>query len=408
MHINKLKVENFGPIHSGYDANDGYIPFNNLNVFCGTQGTGKSTVVKLYSTFVWLEKALMRGDFKPDYLEQYNRFVTKYLAYQGVDSYVKDNTYLHYIGLCYDFIFENKKFKVIEHRNDLAYDRPQVMYVPAERNLLASTEKSSSIKGLPETLGTLQEVYRLACQYVSGGIHLPINDVQFKYDTLNNIGRIENGEYKVRLSKASSGLQSVTPMFIVMYYLNQCVSNAESTIATNSSDKEKKLKDQRINEILLDNTLDSATRATLIKKLSDNVNKRLIHIIEEPEQNLFPESQERVLHQMIELSATGDNQLLFTTHSPYMLNHLMVAIKAKQIECILKEPEDVTELDDIVAPKARIDGTRVDVYQLDLDGSIKRLETVEGIPSDSNFLNQRMMDANIKYAQLLEIQSRYE
>lgn len=408
MYINKLKIKNFGPIVEGYDADDGYIPFNNLNVFRGTQGSGKSTVVKLYSTFVWLEKALMRGDFKPNYIEQYNRFIKQNLAYQGIDSYVKDCTYLHYQGLCYDFIFENKKFYVDVHRDDLTYDRPQVMYVPAERNLLASTDKSSTIKGLPETLGTLQEVYRQACQYVSGGIQLPINDVQFKYDTLNNIGRIENSDYKVRLSKASSGLQSVTPMFIVMYYLNQCVSNADNVMLAKPSDKERKLKDQRINEILLDNTLDSSTRATLIKKLSDNINKRLISIVEEPEQNLFPESQERVLHQMIELSATGDNQLLFTTHSPYMLNHLMIAIKAKQIEAILKDPEDLTELDSIVAKGARIDSSRVDVYQLELDGSIKRLETVEGIPSDNNFLNQRMMDVNIKYAQLLELQSRYE
>lgn len=410
MNVNKLRIKNFGPISSGYDSDDGYICFNALSVFCGAQGTGKSTVVKLYSTFVWLEKALMRGDFKPTYIEEYNRFVKNLLSYQGIDSYVRNDSFLHYKGLCYDFIYENKRFKVEEHINELEYVRPQVMYVPAERNLLASIEKSSSIKGLPETLGTLQEVYRQACQYVSGGIRLPINDVQFKYDTLNNIGRIETGEYKIRLSKASSGMQSVTPMFLVMYYLHQLVCNRDNNQpANNISDKEKKLKDQRIDEILSDDSLDIETRAALIKKLSKNVNKRLVNIVEEPEQNLFPESQERVLHQMIELSAMGDNQLLFTTHSPYMLNHLMVAIKAKQVESLLNNnEEDMEELNNVVAPKSRVDGSRVDVYQLALDGCIKRLETVEGIPSDNNFLNQRMMDANIKYSSLIEIQSRYE
>ena len=75
MFTNKLKVENFGPIKAGYEADDGYLSLNQLSVFCGTQGTGKSTLVKLYSTFVWLEKALMRGEMKASYPVQYSRFV---------------------------------------------------------------------------------------------------------------------------------------------------------------------------------------------------------------------------------------------------------------------------------------------------------------------------------------------
>lgn len=408
MFINKLKIQNFGPIKNGYTEDDGYIPFNTLCVFCGTQGTGKSTVVKLYSTLVWLEKALMRGDFKATYIEQYNRFVKNNLAYQGIDSYVKDDTFLHFIGQCYDFIYEKGKFRVEEHREELSYNRPQVMYVPAERNFLASTDKSSSVKGLPETLGTLQEVFRQACQYVADGIELPINGVQFKYDTLNNIARIEASDYKVRLSKASSGLQSATPLFVTMHYLYQTVINEVIPKSDKLSDKEKKIRDKRIEEILLDNTIDNELRSALIKKLSDNVNKRLINIIEEPEQNLFPDSQERVLHQMIELSATGDNQLLFTTHSPYMLNHLMVAIKAKQVEELLQNSADTDELNSEVPALSRIDGNKVNVFQLDLDGSIHRLETKENIPSDNNYLNIRMMDVNSKYSHLIEIQCRYE
>ena len=52
-----VKIKNFGPIKDG--AKD-FIVINRFTIFIGDQGSGKSTIVKLYSTFSWLEKALYR------------------------------------------------------------------------------------------------------------------------------------------------------------------------------------------------------------------------------------------------------------------------------------------------------------------------------------------------------------
>ena len=91
-----------------------------------------------------------------------------------------------------------------------------------------------------------------------------------------------------------------------------------------------------------------------------------------------------------------------------MLNYLMLAIKAKEVAKVIVEMSDFNELDAIVPCISQIDGQRVTVYQLDLDGTIHQLDRYENMPSDENYLNQHMMDINRKYSSLLEIQSRYE
>lgn len=405
MFENCLRVKNFGPIKDGYTENDGFIPFNQLCVFCGTQGTGKSTIVKLYSTFVWLEKAIIRGDFKPAYVEQYNRFANKYLEYQGIQSYLKNDTELWYKGQCVDFYYNKKLLVDFHNRGGEAYDRPQIMYFPAERTLLSVIEKASGIKGMPLSLATLLEDYRLACRAFSGDLPLPINGVNFHYDKLNQIASLISPDYKVRLSEASSGLQTLSPLYVTLHYLSETIDTDESS--STSGDEEEKI-DKRINDLLRDDTLSEELRSKLIKKLSNNRNTRLVNIIEEPEQNLFPDSQEKILHQLISLSAQQENQLLLTTHSPYMLNYLMLAIKANEVAKVIEDVAEYNELEKIAPSFSHIDGQRVTVYQLDLDGTINQLEKYENMPSDENYLNQHMMDINRKYTSLLEIQSRYE
>ena len=404
MFENSLRVRNFGPIKEGYKENDGFIPFNQLCVFCGTQGKGKSTIVKLYSTFVWLEKAIVRGDFTPSHVEQYNRFA-KFLDYQGIKNYLKEDTELWYKGQCVDFFYSEKLVVDYHNRGGEAYDRPQIMYFPAERTLLSVIEKASGIKGMPPSLATLLEDYRLACRAFSGDLPLPINGVNFHYDRLNQIASLVAPDYKVRLSEASSGLQTLSPLYVTLHYLAETIDTEESS--STSGDEEEKI-DKRINDLLRDDTLSEELRSKLIKKLSNNRNSRLVNIIEEPEQNLFPDSQEKILHQLISLSAHQDNQLLFTTHSPYMLNYLMLAIKAKEVAKEIVEMSDFDELDAVVPYMSQIDGQRVTVYQLDLDRTIHQLDRYENVPSDENYLNQHMMDINRKYSSLLEIQSRYE
>lgn len=66
--MSKLKIKNFGPITTGYASEDGFMDFHKVTVFIGSQGSGKSSVAKLFSTMSWLEKALFQGRVTADYI----------------------------------------------------------------------------------------------------------------------------------------------------------------------------------------------------------------------------------------------------------------------------------------------------------------------------------------------------
>lgn len=405
-YVNELKIQNFGAITEGYDQNNGYLKFNQNTLFCGTQGTGKSTVVKLYSTFVWLEKALLRGDFEAKELEKGKIFVNKYLTFQGIQNYRKPDTFLHFKGKIFDFIFENETFYVQKH-TDLNYERPQITYIPAERNLLSILSKDAkNSKVIPSSLLFMLGDYNDACKNIKGEVDLPVNRVKFKFDKLNNDSRVFSEKFNLKISEASSGLQSATPLFITLQYLYDKVINGkyEQTFSQAEIDYRK----NRILDVLADKTIDEDTRVMLLKLLAENKNKRLISIVEEPEQNLFPDTQEKLIYELLRMSGKGDNQLIMTTHSPYIINFLTLAIKAKQVYDVLKEEKNKKRLSEIVPEYSMIDGDTLTIYEIGLDGAIKLLEPYNDMPSDGNMLNSVLENTNIKFSQILDIRDDEE
>lgn len=57
-----------------------------------------------------------------------------------------------------------------------------------------------------------------------------------------------------------------------------------------------------------------------------------MNVVEEMELNLFPDSQKNVLYELIaDAYKLSGNRLLMTTHSPYVINYLALAVKARQL-----------------------------------------------------------------------------
>ena len=102
------------------------------------------------------------------------------------------------------------------------------------------------------------------------------------------------------------------------------------------------------------------------------------------------------------------NQLVFTTHSPYMLNYLTLAIKAGMLKEELKHSAKSKELlgkMDLIVPRSGIVRPKdVSIYEISHDGEIQLLGNYDGVPSDANFLNSALNDANEMFDALLEIQ----
>ncbi|MEI6756409.1 MAG: AAA family ATPase [Chlorobium sp.] len=145
--------------------------------------------------------------------------------------------------------------------------------------------------------------------------------------------------------------------------------------------------------------------------LSSRFNKTaFINIVEEPEQNLFPNSQWQVLQSLLKFNGmnTG-NKLIMTTHSPYIINYLSVAIQGKYLEGQIKKSERkllmLPKLYKLIPEKVLLSDDSVIVFQLnEKDGTIKKLDSVEGIPSDRNYLNDMLAEGNHLFDSLLEIE----
>ncbi len=393
-----LKIRNFGPIGQGFAENDGFIPFSKVMVFCGPQGAGKSSIAKLYSLFSWLEKALIRGDFTEKHITGYNRFVNNYCAYQNIQHYFRPDTYLHFIGNAYEMVYEKGKLSVKKNDQNM-YLRPQIMYVPAERNILSVLEKAENVRGLPPSLNTLMDEFTKACRELKGDLELPINNVSFKYDKLNKISWVKTDGYSVRIQEASSGMQSLTPLFVVLRHLSQTIGVKE----TSKSQKEREDIRKRIDELLKDDSLDLETRQLLISQIADSSNQYLLSIVEEPEQNLYPTSQRHIINFLLSLTSEKENQLVLTTHSPYVINYLSLAIKAQSLLAHISE-ERKEEIDRVVPISACIDGRDVGIFELTEEGDIMELPKYDEMPSDENMLNVRLNECNELFNQLLDIE----
>ena len=403
----KLKINNIGPIKNTNNFKNEYIEFDGVTVFIGNQGTGKSTISKIYSTLAWIEKALVRGDFNINYISQYNRF-KKQLAYQNIGNYLNDDSYIDYIGKAYQIIYRNGKVEVIENLDkDSEYLFPKIMYVPAERNFVSTVERPDLVKRLPLPLYTFLEEYEYAKQNLSETITLPIGNIKFEYRKQNKKSWLIGDDYKIDLLEASSGYQSLVPLFLVTNSLSKIISNEN-----NASFKERNVVDEnkirnQIDKIFSNDKISEDIKTLLLEKLSSKYKySSFINVVEEPEQNLYPTSQKGILFSLFSNKNKNDlNKLIITTHSPYIINHLTLAIKAFMVKPTIDDSL-FGELNDIVPLDAAINPSTVNIYQLDESGNIEKLDNYKGLPSDENFLNEFLGAFNDDFVKLLEIEKK--
>ncbi len=409
--MSKIRIKNFGPIKEGYQEDEGWMDIKKVTVFIGNQGSGKSTVAKLISTFTWIEKALVRGDYDAKFFERKNKLRNQYLNYHRLENYFRningiDNTEIEYEGKAYHIRYENGVLFINKTLND-NYLLPQIMYVPAERNFIANVKTPKALKLTSDSLIEFVTEFDNAKDEMKGPMQLPINDVEVEYDKLNDVVNIKGNDYKVRLTEASSGFQSIVPLFLVSWFLSNTVKRqSENSKEPMSSDELERFR-KGVADIWSNPSLTDEQRRAALSVLSSKFNKKaFINIVEEPEQNLFPSSQWQMLKSLLEFNNMNEgNKLIITTHSPYIINYLTLAVKAHSLKVRVKTEKLRSELNNIVPLISTIQSDDLVIYELDeKDGSIKKLESYNGLPSDENELNEKLGESNESFAQLLEIQ----
>ncbi len=396
--MNYLEIKNFGPIKEGYC--DNVMPISPITIICGNQGTGKSTIAKLISLFSWMEKAFVRGDYSVNKKTEVGSFLRQHCSYHRIHNYFQSNTEFHFYGQEYDFHYWQEQFAIKPKGEKTEYLMPKIMYIPAERNILSVVEHPEILKEIPESLFSMYSEFDKARKAIKKDSPLPIKGYAYRYDQLNNTSWLVNDDMRVKVSEAASGFQSLIPLSLVVRYMTYLVDSGQSTHI--DSEQQQKI-DKRVATILADDSITEDLRKLLISQLSESTKyRRTINIVEEPEQNLYPSAQKDVLYSLFTLFNIGEatNNLIITTHSPYLIDYATLAIKAQQV--VDSNPDLDSKVEPIVPEKARIKAEDLSVYQIE-DGRILPLDTFDGMPSDHNMLNQELNNTNELFAQLLDM-----
>lgn len=435
----RIKIQNFGAIQQTNPDNDGWLDIDKVTVFIGDQGSGKSTVAKLISTFMWIEKALVRGDLDAKTLQRKGKF-TQFLKYHRLESYVQSNSYIEYDGLAKHIIFENNQLKVQKNTShEQNYVLPQIMYVPAERNFISYVKNARELKIASESMQEFITEFNNAKRALKEPIALPINNIHLKYQEKTDSLKLKGENYEIDLSDGASGFQSAVPLLLVSEYLANSIVNPNASNAP-MSEKERENFSKEMKQILENADFSDEQRRLAISLLSAKFNKKaFINIVEEPEQNLFPNSQWEILKELLKFNdLTAFNQLLITTHSPYIINYLSICVKAMQVKEEVTEiaynnlqdeihsmfeherllPAEIPnyqdleeqiglEINRIIPAACWLNSHDLSIYQLK-DGIVNLLPEIYGIPSDDNYLNNMLEEGNEMIDKLLEVEDEYK
>ena len=405
----QIRVCNFGPIHSGLSENDGFMDIKKLTVFIGNQGTGKSSVAKLLATLMWLEKSLYRELLSIKELERNKQFVNKHCAYHRIHNYFRENTTIEYRGTIYNFLYKNEKFHVIEQqKNEKEYAVPKIMYVPAERNFLSILEHPETVKDLPQSLYTFLDEFQKAKEK-TGELSLPFSqDTTFEFQKRHKIAYIKGENYKLKLSEASSGMQSLLPLFLVSHNLAGSVIEERDDFSKQELNYEEHQQIKaEIQAILSNENLTTKVKQGLLELLSKKYyNAAFVNIVEEIEQNLFPKTQKDLLYWLLTFAKmAAENKLILTTHSPYIINYLTLAMKANTIYNKMEFAENhIDKINKIVPTTALISSDVVTIYTLTETGTIHKLPMYGDIPSDEYNLNAQLFETNQLFDKLLDLE----
>ena len=358
-----LHIKNFGPI-----LDSTKIELTPLMVLIGRQSSGKSTFMKLLCFCRWVEKKIMAStdDIVSQYTH-YNRFVKDLKSFHRLnDEYFKANTELKYDGdvIRIEYTGINGNAKIVRKKSfaEKRYNS-KLCYIPAERNLVSAiqnVDKTYKATGRDVLFNFIYEWNEAKEPYT--------NEHPFKlaatggFSYVNKFGAdvlVREDGSETPAFYASSGMQSVMPMDVMVNYITDCVGKNAS--------------------------LSMRERNEISETDNDYADRRLFYqsaqlFIEEPEQNLYPESQKLVVMSIVrslkKALENGSEQslALVTTHSPYIMSVVNVLLLAAIVtEKGLKQ--EVIDGDSVL-PSSSISGYFIDekgIFQDILDAEVPML-----------------------------------
>jgi AAA ATPase domain len=340
-----LTIRNFGPIK------DMTLDLRHVNILIGDQGTGKSTVAKVLTAVKTMlnETSLMNSPLhiimvegKPAtekyFKEQWKREFAKWLEWTGLTNSIYPDTYIEFENEKYSFLYEEGEITIDwKKEGDKVLGTPVDIFIPAYREVaIVLKDKLFAVLQAKATLPDI--LTRFGTAFLEARVKKPLYDYRDVFGVMyrHNNGMdyiVLNDGKEILIEDASSALRNGVPMLVVF-------------------DNSLMKRYQQVSETL-----------------AYNFPYCPYLIIEEPELNCFPETQEKLVRYFIEhiKEEVGyKNRMLITTHSPYILtslNNLMQAYQTGKVE-----PE---KADAIIPRQYWLNPDDVSAYMLMTDGTCK-------------------------------------
>ena len=428
-----ITIKSVGPIK------DVSLDLNKINIFMGPQSSGKSTIAKIISYCSWVEKDyVLHANAKKELSNK--DFFKELISFHNLeDNYFNDESCILYESdVCkISMYWSEKKHSDVEITlgNSNHFKNRKISYIPAERNFvtLPGLGKYTDSKG---SIMDFMYDWFLAKNDISTDekFILPIvgeDEFAYYYDKTEDKDTIllKNGK-TLQLARASSGLRSCIPMLIVFHYTLEAIYSKKRTKSpfeiVGMQDKvqflpeKQRLEFEKAYKLLAvfgeqfnkQNSVSKAKNKSLtnfeenIYQIQEQLANMIgLHsdyhfsqiIIEEPELNLFPKSQQELIYHILTAynQTERPHQLVLTTHSPFVLfavNNCMMGGLVGD-----KMPKD--EQKEIPSFSAWIKPSLVSIYEIH-DGTICSIQDKDGIIED-NYLNQAYRENSNEYLNML-------
>lgn len=428
--MQKLTIKNIGAIK--------LVEFevNRINVFMGPQSSGKSTISKILCHCQWVEKTCFLNDKQLENYQKQGVFYDSLIEYHKLDGYFHKNASIKYEGEAMTITYTHSSKKTTIKLNDkMIFSYPKICYVPSERNFVAGVPNFSKYNEGNNVLLYFAYDWSEAKEDIK---KLDISNLlsrEVSYENINDRDYIFDNGSKLLLTNASSGVQSVLPLYQTIIYM---LSNLYKKQRALSPSKEMARKDFANEMIMVANRIADGENISnfkkysnilismfkmlesydvkAINKLSDLLPKELSHniyeavhvmyrlfnyhytqlFIEEPEQNLFPDTQQEFVYWLLEIMQNDKKHAaIITTHSPYIL----FALNNCMMGGLVRDNIPEEEVSDFASHSAWINPKLVSVFELD-NGTLRRVQDEDGIIED-NYLNTAYKKNSEEYLELL-------
>ncbi len=385
-----IHVKNIGPL-----KDTGVVNLKTVNLFIGKQSTGKSTLLKILSHCRWIEKLLCIGKqrngrgVKYAYTHHY-RFIQELIKFYRFDSkFFNQESEIKYIGDAYCIEFKGglKSNAKIEPIPGAAPYNAKLSFIPSERNLISAIKNIESWyrpKDFDVLFNFIFEWDEIRETYTRENALQLVVTPQLEYFYDKNKGevlRMIDKQKEFSPFYASSGVQSALPLEVMVNSLVQMVGSKANLSKTDLMNIVADLlqEDSAFNK----DSIESRVAKNLLTY------KGAVFFIEEPEQNLFPESQAQLLYHMVaaikqanEKSEEGHSMISIATHSPYILSALNVLMAASEAYEI-NEAETI----DVISEKYILPKGSIGAYYITENGTVEN-----AIDSDIYMVNGTYID----------------